>query len=107
MFRLAGKTLHFQYTHSIRGYKMSGLGSIAPEDRKKFEGFMTAGLRVMQEIDDLKGGLKDTTKALAEEYGILPRKLTTALRTAYKNTLADKKEEMDVVEEILNLTGHG
>jgi hypothetical protein len=86
---------------------MSGLGSISPEDRKKFEAFMIAGLRVLQEIEDLKGGLKDTTKALAEEFDIMPRKLTTALRTAFKNALADKKEEMDVVEEILHITGHG
>jgi hypothetical protein len=87
-------------------YFMSGLGSISPEDRKKFETFMQAGLHVLQEIDDLKGGLKDTTKALAEEYGLVPRKLSTALRTAFKNSFADKKEEMDVVEEILHLTGH-
>ena len=86
---------------------MSGLGSVSPEDRKKFEAFMAAGLRVLQEIEDLKGGLRDTTKALAEEYGLLPRKLSTALRTAFKSSLADKKEEMDIVEEILHITGHG
>lgn len=86
---------------------MSGLGSITPEDRKKFETFMIASLRVMQEIDDLKGGLKDSTKDQAEEFGISPRKLSIALRTAFKNSLADKKEEMDVVEEILHITGHG
>jgi hypothetical protein len=86
---------------------MSGLGSISPDDRKKIEAYMAAGLRVLQEIEDLKGGLKDTTKALAEEFDIKPRKLTTALRTAFKNALADKKEEMDVVEEILHISGHG
>lgn len=85
---------------------MSGLGSISPDDRKKFEAFMVSGLHDMQEIDNIKGNLKEMTKALAEEFGILPRKLSTALRTAYKNTLADKKEEMDIVEEILHLTGH-
>lgn len=83
------------------------LGSVSPDDRKKFEAFMTAGLRILQEVEDLKGGLKDTTKALAEEFGISPSKLTTALRTAFKNSLADKKEEMDIVEEILHITGHG
>lgn len=86
---------------------MSGLGSISPEDRKKFNAFMLDGLRVLQEVDDLKGGLKDTTKALAEEFGLAPTKLSMALRTAFKNSLADKKEEMDFIEEILNITGHG
>jgi hypothetical protein len=86
---------------------MSGLGSVSPEDRKKFEAFMLAGLRVLQEVEDLKGGLKDTTKALAAEFDLAPAKLSTALRTAFKNSLADKKEEMDIIEEILHITGHG
>lgn len=86
--------------------KMSGLGSVSPDDRKKIEVFMRDGLQVLQEVDDLKGGLKDTTKAIAEEFDLSPAKLTIALRMAYKNTLADKKEEMDIVEEILHITGH-
>lgn len=85
---------------------MSGLSSVSPADRQKFDSFMIAGLRVMQEIDDLKGGLKDTTKALAEEFDISPANLNLALRVAFKNSLAGKKEEMDIVAEILHITGH-
>jgi hypothetical protein len=95
------------YQLIIRKCIMSGLGSVTPDDRKKFESFMAGGLKVLQEVEDLKGGLKDTTKALAEEFGIAPASLTTALRVVYKNLLANKKEEMDLVEEILHITGHG
>jgi hypothetical protein len=86
---------------------MSGLGSVSPDDKRKFDKFMSDGLKVLQEIEDLKGGLRDTTKSLAEEFGLPPSKLTGALRTVFKNALADKKEEMDIIEEICHLTGHG
>jgi hypothetical protein len=86
---------------------MSGLGSVSPDDRKKFATFMEGGLKILQEIDNLKDDLKDVTKALAEEFGLAPTKLSTALRTVFKNSLADKKEEMDIVEEIIQHSGHG
>jgi hypothetical protein len=85
---------------------MSELGSISPDDRRKFAIFMEDGLKVLQAIDDLKIGLKEVTKALAEEFDIAPTKLSTAMRTVFKNSLADKKEEMDIVEEIIHITGH-
>jgi hypothetical protein len=85
---------------------MSGLGSVSPDDRKKFETYMESGLRTLTEIEGLKADLKDVTKALAEEFGLAPTKLTTALRTVFKNSLADKREEMDFLEEIIHITGH-
>lgn len=86
---------------------MSGLGSVSPDDRRKFEAFMEAGLKVLQEIDDLKAGLKDVTKALASEFGLAPAKLSEALKIVFTNSLADKKEGMDIIEEIIQITGHG
>jgi hypothetical protein len=86
---------------------MSGLGSISPDDKKKLDTFIHEGLKVLQEVEDLKGGLRDTTKALADEFGLPPGKLSGALRTVFKNSLADRKEEMDIIEEICHLTGHG
>jgi hypothetical protein len=85
---------------------MSGLRTLSSEDRKKVETFMLEGIKVLQNIEDQKGGLKDYTKTLAEEFSIAPAALTKALGTAFKNTLANKKEEMDLIEEILHVTGY-
>ncbi len=85
---------------------MAGLGSISPEDRNKFKNYIDEGLKVLQQIEDMKGGLKDVTKSLAEEFGLAPAKLNASLNIIFKNSLADKKEEMDVIEEIIHMTGH-
>jgi len=62
---------------------------------------------ILQEMEDLKERLKDSTKALAEEFSIKPKVLSACLRTAFKDTLADQKEQMDLIEEILEVIGHG
>jgi hypothetical protein len=83
------------------------LESISPDDRKKFEVFKEQGVAILQEMEDLKERLKDSTKALAEEFSIKPKVLSACLRTAFKDTLADQKEQMDLIEEILEVIGHG
>lgn len=82
------------------------LESISPDDRKKFEVFREQGVEILQEIDDLKERLKETTKELADEFSIKPKVLSACLRTAFKDTLADQKEQMDLIEEILHVIGH-
>ena len=40
------------------------------EEKAKLERLVQEGVTVMQEIEDLQGGLKDTVKAVAEELDI-------------------------------------
>jgi hypothetical protein len=40
------------------------------EERAKLERLIKEGIAVLQEIEDLQGGLKDTVKAVAEELNI-------------------------------------
>ena len=81
------------------------LDALNNHDKAKLNDFMTQGLAVMQEIADLRDGLKDTAKNLAEELGVKPAVLNKALRTAFKSSLEDQKEEMDQVESVLVNTG--
>ena len=85
----------------------SALGSLGPDDQKKLEAFMNAAMSQLQEMDDRRESLKDLAKGLAEELGIKSKELMMAAKTAYKNDLAAKKESMDTVIDILNVTGHG
>ena len=83
---------------------MSALGS-SPDDRTKLTGVMDSGLRVMQEIGDLRAALNESIKAVAEELQVKPAVLKKALQVAFKNTMADEKRTMVTVEDILDLTG--
>ncbi len=81
--------------------------TLSANDRIKLKSFMDSALAVFQETDDLKAGLKDTAKAIAEEFGWKPGTLMKAARIAYRASLADEKEAFDTVEEILEITNRG
>lgn len=80
--------------------------ALGPEDLSKLRKTVDAGLVVLQEIDDLKEGLKDTVKNLAEELNIKPALINKALRVARKQSLEAERESLDTIEDILNITGH-
>lgn len=84
---------------------MADFDALSTADRTRIKDFIDSGLKVIQEIEDLKGGLKDTTKALAEEFDVKPAVLTKALKHAFKSSLAEEQESVSVVESILTAAG--
>lgn len=81
------------------------LETLSSDEKAKIKAFLTDGCRVMQEIDDSRGGLSDTAKAIADELGIKKATLMKSLRMAYKSTLEEEKENMDIAEELLAAAG--
>ena len=79
--------------------------TLSSNDRIKLKQFMDSAMSIFQETDDLKAGLKDTAKAIAEEFGWKPAVLMKAARVAYKVSIEAEKEAFDTVEEILEVTG--
>ena len=54
------------------------------DQKAKLDNLMREGIGVMQEVETLQEGLKDTVKAVAEELQVKPSVLSKALRVAYK-----------------------
>jgi len=81
------------------------LDTLSSEEKTKLKNVIDQGMKVLQEIEDLNGGLKDTVKAVADELSIKPALLSRALKAAYKASIATDKEDFDTVEEILVVTG--
>jgi NH3-dependent NAD+ synthetase len=79
--------------------------TLSNEEKAKIKQLIDNGLKVLQEVDDLKGGLKDTVKAIAEELDIKPAILNKAISAAFKANIDAAKEEVDDVEEILVVAG--
>jgi len=73
-------------------------------DKSELESWMNAGISILQEISDLKEGLKDTTKTLSEKYDIPVKILNKSLRVAFKANMHDEQETLSLVEEILVAT---
>ena len=79
--------------------------AISDNEKTKIKQFIDQGLKVLLEIDDLKGGLRDTAKAIAEELEIKPAILMKALRPAHKASMEAEKEAVGTVEDILVVAG--
>lgn len=79
--------------------------TLTPEDAKKLKRVIDEGLKLTQEIEDLKGGFKDTVKAVSDELGLKPAILNKAIKVAYKASLEAEKANVNDVEEVLALVG--
>ncbi len=78
---------------------------ITSSDKDRLINIITEGVKVNQEIDDLREGLRETVKAIAEELEIKPSLLNKAIRIAQKGDWNLKQDEMDDLEAILTATG--
>lgn len=81
------------------------LDNISSEEKAKLTQLVTEGCSVLQEIDDLKGGLKDTVKSIAEELDIKPAVLNKAISIAHKAKLTEARKDFEDVEQVLETVG--
>ena len=75
-----------------------------PEEKAKLERLITEGSTVLQEIEDLQEGLKETVKAVAEELEIKASIINKAIKIAHKDNWKSHEEEWDEIENILGVT---
>lgn len=75
------------------------------EEKAKLLSVIDQGVAVLQEVEDLKGGLRDTIKSIAEELDIKPSLLTKAVNVAHKRNWGQVNEEFEELENILITTG--
>lgn len=75
-----------------------------PEERAKLERLIKEGSNVLREMEDLREGLKETVKAVAEELDVKPSIINKAIKIAHKDSWRSHEEEWDEVETILGVT---
>ena len=76
-----------------------------PEEKAKLISVINQGSQVLQEVEDLKGGLRDTIKSIAEELDIKPALLTKAISVAHKSNWQQVNSDFEELENILITTG--
>ena len=74
-------------------------------EKQKLIQLIKEGSQVLGEIDDLKGGLKDTVKAVAEELEVKPGVINKAIAIAHKDTYKNVADDMDLLDSILTAAG--
>ena len=68
---------------------MSNNRTFSGSEQLKLTQVINEGVSIMQEIEDLSGGLNDTIKAVAEELEIKPGILKKAVKIAQKSKLTE------------------
>ena len=75
------------------------------EEKAKLERLVNEGVTVLQEIEDLNAGLKDTVKAVAEELDIKPSMINKAIKIAQKGDWDRVSDEFDDLETLVVTVG--
>ena len=75
------------------------------DEKAKLERLVNEGCTVLQEIQDLQEGLKDTVKAVAEELDIKPALINKAIKIAQKGEWQKAVDEFEDLETIIVTTG--
>lgn len=76
------------------------------EEKARLKKIITEGDTVLQEVEALNTGLRETVKAVAEEIEIKPSLLMKAIKIAHKAKYTDECYDFDVLQTILETTGH-
>jgi len=84
---------------------MTTARNFTAEEKAKLTQLMREGSTVLQEVEDLQGGLKDTVRALAEEMQIKPSVLNRAIKVAYRGDFTRHSEDYSQLEDILAAVG--
>jgi transposase-like protein len=61
-----------------------GTRTYGADEKAKLERLVKEGVTVLQEVEDLNLGLKETVKAVAEEMDIKPSLINKAIKIAQK-----------------------
>ena len=74
-------------------------------EKQKLIQIISQGSQVLGEVDDLKTGLRDTVKSLAEELELKPALINKAISIAHKGNYQDISDNMDMLDSILTAAG--
>ena len=76
-----------------------------PEEQAKLKRIIDEGSNVLQEVEDLNSGLKDTVKAVAEELEVKPALINKAIKIAHKGEWSKYSEAFDSLENLIIAVG--
>ena len=83
------------------------MAKLTPENVARLKQLVQDGVKILQECEDLKEGLNDTVKAIAEELEVKPAQLNKLIKAVQKNTMNDQRDSFEELEELYKAGGLG
>ena len=75
------------------------------EEKAKLERLVNEGVTVLQEIEDLQAGLKETVKSVAEELDVKPALINKAIKVAKNMDWEKHQDEFEDLETLVVTVG--
>lgn len=75
------------------------------DEKAKLERLVNEGAQVMQEVQDLQEGLKETVKAISEELNVKSALINKAIKVAHKGDWHKVADEFEDLETIVATVG--
>jgi transposase-like protein len=79
--------------------------TFSSEEKAKLTQLINEGMQVLNEVETLNEGLRETIKAVAEEMEIKPNVLKKAIRLAHKAEFGKEQQDHELLENILTTVG--
>ena len=83
------------------------MAKLSPENIARLKQLVKDGVDVLQECEDLKTGLSDTVKSIADELEVKPAQLNKLIKVCQKKSMNDQREAFDELEELYKAGGLG
>jgi transposase-like protein len=83
-----------------------GSRTYGAEEKAKLQRLVQEGVTVMQEVEDLQTGLKETVKAVAEELDMKPSLINKAIKIAQKRDWESHADAYDDLETLIATLGY-
>ena len=74
-------------------------------EKQKLIQIISQGSQVLGEVDDLRTGLRDTVKSIAEELELKPALINKAISITHKGNYQNLSDDMDTLDSILTAAG--
>lgn len=75
------------------------------EDVIRLKKLIAEGCQVLREIEDLRTGLSETIKSIAEEIEIKPSQLSRVVKMAHKQNFHEEQDKFEELEDLLRTVG--
>jgi len=83
------------------------MAKLSPENIARLRQLVKDGVQILQECEDLKGGLNDTVKAISEELEVKPAQLNKLIKICQKGKMNDHRDDWDELDELYKAGGLG
>jgi hypothetical protein len=79
--------------------------NLTAEEKAVLKHVIEEGMNVLEKVKEMKEGLREDVKAVAENLEVKPALINKAIRVAHKHNLGEVKNNISEIEEILTSIG--